>query len=161
MNRAVKENIPTSPVLLEYTMFIRGLDVADQLRASYSSQTRSHKWCHRVLWALLDITEVSMYIMYLDQCKQGPNLVTHPMTHLKFKTMLCEILLVGWRRRKEVNNDALTHRLSIHMPSHSSVKRLCIYCKIHTPYTYCYQCGFKFMCWKCKPVLGHGSVPLF
>jgi hypothetical protein len=147
-NGAVKENIPTSHVLLEYTTFMRGVDVANQLHASYSSQTRSHKWWHRVFWALLDVTEVNMYIMYLDRYKQGPNLVTHPMTHLKFKNTLCKALLVGWGRRNEVSNETLTHRPSIHMPSHSSIKRLCIHCKIHTPHTYCYKCGFKFMCWK-------------
>jgi hypothetical protein len=147
-NGAVKDKIPTSPVLLEYTTFMRGVDVADQLRASYSSQTRSHKWWHRVSWALVDITEVNIYIMYLDRCKQGPNPVAHPMTHLKFKTMLCEALLLGWGRRNEVHNEALTHRPSIHMPSHSSIKRVCIHCKIYTPHTYCYKCGFKFMCLK-------------
>jgi hypothetical protein len=147
-NGAVRDKIPTSPVLLEYTTFMRGVDVADQLRTSYSSQTRSHKWWHRVFWALVDITEVNMYIMYLDRCKQGPNLVAHPMTYLKFKTTLCEALLLGWIRQNEVYNEALTHRPSIHMPSHSSIKRVCIHCKIHTPHTYCYKCGFKFMCLK-------------
>jgi hypothetical protein len=42
-NGAVRENIPTSPVLLEHTIFMRRVDIADQLRASYSSQSRSHK----------------------------------------------------------------------------------------------------------------------
>jgi hypothetical protein len=36
-NGAVRENIPTSPMLVEYTTFMRGVDVADQLQASYSS----------------------------------------------------------------------------------------------------------------------------
>jgi hypothetical protein len=34
------------------------------------------------------------------------------------------------------------------MPSHSSIKRVCVVYKIHTPHTYCYKCGSKFMCWK-------------
>jgi hypothetical protein len=41
---ATRVNIQTSPVLLEYTTDMRGVDVADQLRASYSAQVRSHKW---------------------------------------------------------------------------------------------------------------------
>jgi hypothetical protein len=147
-NGPVREKIPTSPVLLEYTIFIRGVDVADQLQASYSSLSRSHKWWHQVFLSLLDITEVNMYIMYLDRYKQGPNPVTHPLTHLQFKTKLCEVLLHGWKGRNEVYNEALTHRPSIHMPSHSTTKRLCVVCKRHTPHIYCYQCGFKFMCWK-------------
>jgi hypothetical protein len=81
-NEAVRDNIPTSPILLEYTTFMRGVDVADQLRASYSSITRSHKWWHRVFFALLDITKVNIYIMYLSSCASAPDPVTRPMTHL-------------------------------------------------------------------------------
>ena len=36
-NGAIREKIPTSLVLLEYTTYMRGVDVADQLWASYSS----------------------------------------------------------------------------------------------------------------------------
>jgi hypothetical protein len=95
-NGAMREKIPTSPVLLEYTTFMRGVDVADQLRASYSSLTRSHKWWHQVSSSLLDITEVNMYIMYLDRCKQSRNPVTHPLTHLQFKNnYVTHFCLVG------------------------------------------------------------------
>jgi hypothetical protein len=45
-NGAVREKIPTSPMLIEYTTFMRSVDVADQLQASYSSQSQSHKWWH-------------------------------------------------------------------------------------------------------------------
>ena len=47
-NGAVREEVPTSPLLLEYSTFMRGVDVVDQIRASYSSQTRNHKWWHRI-----------------------------------------------------------------------------------------------------------------
>jgi hypothetical protein len=45
-NGAIREPIATSPIHYEYTTFMRDVDVVDQLRASYSSQTRSHKWWH-------------------------------------------------------------------------------------------------------------------
>ena len=41
---AERVQIFTSPVLVEYTKHMRGVDVTNQLRASYSSQIRSHKW---------------------------------------------------------------------------------------------------------------------
>jgi hypothetical protein len=145
-NGAVRDSIPTSPILLEYTTYMRGVDVADQLRASYSSITRSHKWWHRVFFALLDITEVNMYIMYMSRCATGPHPVERPMTHLQFKIALCEALLQGWTRRNEHWNEVLSHRPTIHMPSHTHLKRLCVVCKLHTPHTYCYKCNFKFMC---------------
>jgi hypothetical protein len=43
-NGAVREKIPTLPMLLENTNFMRGVDVADQLQASYSSHSWSQKW---------------------------------------------------------------------------------------------------------------------
>jgi hypothetical protein len=43
-NGAVRVKIPTSHVLLEYTTYMQGVDVDNQLRASYSSLTRSLKW---------------------------------------------------------------------------------------------------------------------
>jgi hypothetical protein len=137
-NGAIREQIPTLPMLLEHTTFMRNVDVADQLRASYSSQSRSHKWWHRIFFALLDITEVNIYIMYLDRCSQGPSPVRHPMTHLQFKNTLCEALLVGWVRRNEVTDAPLVHQPAIHMPSHSRRKRLCVVCRCCKPHTYCY-----------------------
>jgi hypothetical protein len=38
-NGVVREKVPTSPMLIEYTTYMRGINVADQLRASYSSQS--------------------------------------------------------------------------------------------------------------------------
>jgi hypothetical protein len=146
-NGAVRENIPTSSMLLEYMTYMRGVDIVDQFRASYSLQSRSHKWWHRNFFALLDITEVNTYIMYLDRCKQGPNPVKTPMIHLQFKNALYEALLHGWVQCTESRYETLTHCPSIHMPSHSTKKRLCVVCEVHTSH-YCYKYGFKFMCWK-------------
>ena len=94
--RAVRNLIPTSPIHLEYTTYMRGVDVADQLRASYSCQTRSHKWWHRIFWFLLDTTVVNMYIYYLALRRERGRRVA-PMTHLQFKTQFCENLTKDWR----------------------------------------------------------------
>jgi hypothetical protein len=91
---------------------------------------------------------VNIYVMYLDRCKQGPSPVTQPMTHLQFKNALCKALLVGWVRKNEVRDGPLIHHPTIHMPSYLTKKRLCVVCKKWKPHTYCYQCGYKFMCWK-------------
>ena len=42
-NGAIRDNITTSPIHLEYTTHMRGVDVADQLRAAHSTQDRTHK----------------------------------------------------------------------------------------------------------------------
>ena len=95
-NGVVREMVPTSPILLEYTTFMKGVDVTDQIRASYSNQSRSHKWWHRIFWALLDITEVNMYIMYVHACQRRPDDASTPMSHLEFKNAFYEALLLGW-----------------------------------------------------------------
>jgi hypothetical protein len=81
-NGAVREAIPTSPMHVEYTTHMRGVDVADQLRASYSTQNRSHKWWHRIFFFLLDMTVVNMFIMYVAACKTSFAHPRKPMTHL-------------------------------------------------------------------------------
>ena len=43
-NGAVKKKIQTLTILYKYMMDMRGVDVADQLHASYSCQVQSHKW---------------------------------------------------------------------------------------------------------------------
>jgi hypothetical protein len=57
---AIREAIPTSPVHLEYTTHMRGVDVADQLLSNYSCQVRAHKWWHRIFYFLLDMLVVNM-----------------------------------------------------------------------------------------------------
>ena len=42
-NRVIRKDIPTSPILVEYIKYMRGVDVANQLCKSYSGQTRSYK----------------------------------------------------------------------------------------------------------------------
>ena len=94
-NGSIREEIQTSPMHLEYTTHMHGVDVADQLRASYSCQTRSHKWWHRVFFFLIDTSIVNMYAIYLDKCRNcAPP--RKPMTHLQFWTQLCEALMQNW-----------------------------------------------------------------
>ena len=42
-HEVVHDAISTSPVLLEYTTYMYGIDVVDQLWACYSSEIQSHK----------------------------------------------------------------------------------------------------------------------
>lgn len=91
-NGAIQESIQTSPIHLEYTTHMRGVDMADQLRASYICQTRSHKWWHQVFFFLLDTTIVNIYILYLAHLHHQ-RIPRSPMTHLEFKLQLCDALL--------------------------------------------------------------------
>jgi hypothetical protein len=65
-NGGVRDAVHTLPIYFEYTTNMRGVDVADQLRALYSCQTRSHKWWHRIPFFLIDMMVVNMCIIYLS-----------------------------------------------------------------------------------------------
>ena len=65
-NGAICEDIQSSPMQKEYTTYMHGINVADQLRVLYSCQVWSHKWWHHIFYFLLDMTIVNMYIMYLS-----------------------------------------------------------------------------------------------
>jgi hypothetical protein len=103
-NGAVREAIRTSPMHYEYTTYMRGVDVVDQLWASYSYQTRSHKWWHRVFFFLIDTTVVNMYIIYLSLLRRQ-QVPSRPMIHLQFKTQLCQALLQNWPGRGGDNDE--------------------------------------------------------
>jgi hypothetical protein len=78
-NMTEREDVMTSPIYLEYTTHMCGVDVVDQLRASYSTQKRTHKWWHRVFFFLLDMTMVNMFIIYMAECKRRGQ---RPVNHL-------------------------------------------------------------------------------
>jgi hypothetical protein len=103
-NGAVRDEIHTLSIHAEYTTYMRGVDVADPLRASYSCQTRSHKWWHRVFFFLINTTVVNMYIIYLSLLRRQRE-PTRPMTHLQFKTQLCQALLQNWPGRTGDNDE--------------------------------------------------------
>ena len=86
-NGAVQEQVLTSSIHLEYTMHMRGVDVANELRALYSTQYQSHIWSHRVFFFLTDMTVLNMYLIYLNKCKNRDPPKT-PLNHLQFSTQL-------------------------------------------------------------------------
>ena len=126
------ECIPTSLVLLEYTTFMRGVDVAKELQVSYSSQVHSHKWRHCIFYFLFDSTTVNMYIIYLgcfNNVNQGrPRCI--PMIHLEFKMELCKAFLHDWMIRNLYPLDLLLvgEQLLICTPSYSIRRKLCVIC---------------------------------
>jgi hypothetical protein len=143
-NGSVRENIQTSPILLEYTTDMRGVDVADQLRASYSCQVWSHKWWHRIFFFLLDMTIVNMYIVYLAHVTYSRSPRT-PMIHLQFKVGLCEALLDGWQMRNELLEED-GELPNYCMPTYSCLRKPCVVCEVYSPHFFCHACGDKWMC---------------
>jgi hypothetical protein len=146
-NGAVREDIITSPMHLEYTTHMRGVDVADQLRASYSTQNLTHKWWHRIFFFLLDMTVVNMFIIYLAKCKRRSQKLVN---HLQFWVKLCEALVHGWEPQR---HPAHPLSRSYCYPVFTELKAPCVVCngpgvlQVIRPKTYCARCK-KYMCFK-------------
>jgi hypothetical protein len=136
--------IDTSPVHLEYTTSMWGVDVADHVRSNYSCQVRTHKWWHRVFFFLLDLTTTNMYVIYLDLWKkQGTS--DHPLTHLQFLNEMYKVLTQKWPGNDEICVLELSYAPRIHVPTYTKVRRRCVVCKERCQY-YCYLCNCEFHC---------------
>jgi hypothetical protein len=144
-NGVVRDNIQTFLVHLEYTTHMRGIDVADQLQASYSCQSRSHKWWHHVFHFVINQTVVNMYIIYLEHCA-SERFRRMPMTHLQFKTVLCEALLQNWQGQTRNLVCYRKEELAMHLPRQSRrLNRPCILCGNLSNFL-CLDCNRQFLC---------------
>lgn len=148
-NGTVREAIPTSSMHVEYTTHIDGVDVADQLRASYSTHNRSHKWWHRIFFFLLDMIVVNMLLMYVGACKTSFAHSRKPMTHLQFRTKLCGALLRNWEGRDTSTACPSARGTGVCFPVQTKLQNPCVLCNTGTlplirPYTYSAKCK-KYM----------------
>jgi hypothetical protein len=161
-NGAIRSDIPTSPVLQEYTSNMRGVDVADHLRGNYTTQVRTHKWWHRVFFFLWDVTVTNMYIMYL-QILQRLGHSEEGITHLQFRNGLAQALTQNWGTRNCKGSLELPRHLKIHCPRYTTFRRKCVRCRKRCNY-YCFLCGWRWMCVKrdamnwSTPLCGHHHI---
>jgi hypothetical protein len=78
-------------MFLEYTTFIKGVDIANQLRASYSSQSRSHKMVAPGLLGFVGHYEGEYYIINvfgLMQTRTNPVRYLIPVTTFRSEMVL-------------------------------------------------------------------------
>jgi len=139
--------IPTSPVHLEYTMYMQGVDVADQLRGSYSCQVRSHKWWHHLFYFLIDTTVVNMWILHKEFLARNRH-EKESLIHFKFIVALCKALTRNWAGQKASISLVCEDMPHIHCPQKSHLCQLCVVYKKRTNF-YCVLCSFQWMCYTC------------
>ena len=68
-----------------------------------------------------------MYVMHVHRCGCAED-QQRPMTHLEFKTRLCNYLLHGWPGWYGRQNIGLQHRPTMHMVSWTDVRWSCVLC---------------------------------
>jgi hypothetical protein len=74
------KHIPCSPILIHYKEYMKGIDVHEKMKGYYSTQTKDHKWWHRVFFHLLDTSLLNAYIMYKYAIKKASK---RPILHYK------------------------------------------------------------------------------
>lgn len=89
-----RKEFPTSPILLQYQRFMRGVDLVDQQRQEYTGQLHSHKWWHRLLFFILDSSLLNAYILYSEDTRAvGLPLYARALWHYNLGMSLCTPLL--------------------------------------------------------------------
>jgi hypothetical protein len=126
---------------------MRGVDVSDHLRTSYSMQMRSHKWWHKVLIFGFDHSLVNQYILYLEGCLE---LRQKPLSHMYFNLAIADYLvnpyIVVRKQRGGLPRCRRPKReKEPHGPEESSLRCHCVECGKKQA-NFCPGCGFKFMC---------------
>lgn len=141
---AVRKMVQTSPIHKEYTTYMRGVDVADQLRGNYTSQVRSHKWWHRLFHFLIDTTIVNMWIIH-KTILEAKGRSKESLTHFQFIMSMCKALTMNWEGQKLCISLLVDDVPRIHCPMKSHLRRLCVICKKRTN-SFCVLCSFQWMC---------------
>ena len=111
--------VPSSPMHTQYVEYMRGVDVTDQLRGSYSSQLRCHKWWLKIFHFIVDQSLVNAYVTWVREM-QDMGLTAKP--HLAFKISVGKHLVEGAIRPGakseplplEDTDDHLPHMLTSH-----------------------------------------------
>ena len=150
--------VPSSPMHRQYVEYMRGVDVADQLRGNYSSQLRCHKWWVKIFHFIVDQTMVNAYVTWV---KQMEDLGLPVLLHLAFKIAVGKHLAaeaIQVRQRGRVPPEPRPRRPPpVHGLFRSTLKRQCVICG-RVQKWFCNACGDKWMCTEYCYQAHHKSV---
>ena len=150
--------VPCPRALKQYTLYMNGVDRADQLRSTYNICRKASKWWKYLFWFMVDVSICNAFILMKESINHQistKNGRTRVRTQLEFRRNLAHQLLGGFRKRKrDISGNAQTRGL-MHWPTEFDKKRTCKQCakkKIRKePKTGCEQCGVN-LCIACfKP----------
>lgn len=139
---SARVNIPTSPMHLQYTTYMRGVDLCDQLRGTYSTLPKTHKWWHRIFFFLLDTSLVNAWLLHNSNARAGNEL---EMSHRDFQLVMAEEVTSTWKGRMAWTSAFRPTHATIYVPLWQDFRRVCKMCKKRTR-TMCAECGDKFLC---------------
>lgn len=116
----------TSLVHIQYITYVRGVDVADWFRWTYSCQIRSHK---RWIGSLNISINISFLIIHKDvMSKGGQNDKT--LTHLHLQIRMEKTFTSAWKGHaspKSIYKPMMRHIM--HVMVHTRWRKTCTYCR--------------------------------
>lgn len=62
--KGVREDIPTTPMQIEYQTYMHGVDLVDQMQRSYTTQFLSNKWWYRYLMFIVDSVLYNAWVCF-------------------------------------------------------------------------------------------------
>jgi len=135
-----------SPMHRQYVVYMRGVDVTDQLRGNYSSQLRCHKWWVKLFSFVVDQSLVNGYVTWVKDMEE---LGLKVMPHLAFKIAVGKHLIQeainSCQRSKQPRAPTPRHPPRTHTHYHSKLKRICVVCR-HPQQWYCAGYRNKWIC---------------
>jgi hypothetical protein len=154
--RSKKTAIPISPMQLLYSRHMHGVDVSDQLRATYSTAIATKKWYMRIYFFLLDTTITNAYQMYRERCgAHGVNPMDHGEFQLSLAYGLMAVPLPAAQRHNVPPPPAPPRRIRralvgavqvvAHCPHRSGTRCMCVICRVRT-YWICRRCNGEPLC---------------
>lgn len=129
--------LPSTPHQLLYSTNMRGVDVYDALRTSYTVQIGTKLWWTRLYLFGLDTTLTNAYILYREST------TGRVMTQKAFRIAIAYALL--GRRPSGCQPEASAHRRVPHVPSRAPSHRVCSLCGKRTHYC-CPRCNDTRLC---------------
>lgn len=143
--------IPTSPIQIAYSQHMRGVDVSDQLRGSYTVQIPTKKWWHRIYFFAMDTALTNAYVIYREGLwARG----VRPKTHLDYQLEVAYSLM-GLPVPRSQDGAAIPQARAmgsrplamgaVHIPELTRLRRVCRLCRKRTQYI-CRQCSSIRLC---------------
>jgi len=151
---AERLSISTSPIQVAYSQHMRGVDVSDQLRGSYSVQLATKKWWHRVYFFAMDTALTNAYVIYREgSAVRGNRLKTHCDFQLEVAYSLMGLptpassagLSTALARRPRATTYQIPDAGRPHFPNLTRLRRVCCVCRKRTAYN-CRLCNDVRLC---------------
>ena len=128
----------TSLVHIQYLIYVRGVDVVDWFRGTYSCQIRSHMWWR----GTLNMSIINFSIIHKDAMRKGGQ-NDKALSHLHLQVRMAKTLTSSWKSHavpKFVYKPMMGHIL--HVTVHTRWRRPCTYCRWRINWQYHNYDGF-------------------